>query len=288
MSTSRTTTLTLILTPALAAIALAACSGGRDLSLGGLNNQLLGNDAGGDSGGTDSGPSSGDDAGKPGALSCTESVVAECNAENELDAGTHCYADFASAQAGCGTLDTLSSCGQYDEFTSGGTDTKRMGYFYDHATGQLVAIFRYDPEAATVCVGGPSSGFVAPTCGALTYCVTDAASPSDASPDAAQPLACPTGADAVCTTNDGGWPPSCYPDWTHARAACGQTQSYTSCGQYDAINDLGVDSGYRYFYDHASGNLVAVVGFSLTGDSCIGGPTSGFIEPACSGWTSCL
>jgi hypothetical protein len=290
MSTHLKTT-TFLLVPAVAAIALAACSGSGDLSLGVQNGHILGGDSGTDSG-TDS---ASNDSAPPGdsdaPLPCARPANDECYAENG-GGGTwppECHTDFASSRAACGLNQQLASCGQYDLIESNGVDTG-YSYYYDHATGQLVAILGRSANfgGSVKCVGGPPSGFSEPTCGAGTWCPVDAGPPSDASPDAAQPLACPTSAGAVCTINDGGgWPSSCYADWTHARAACAQTESYATCGQYDAINDIGVDTADRYFYDHASGNLVAVLSMSVFGDKCVGGPASGFIEPPCSSWTPC-
>lgn len=56
------------------------------------------------------------------------------------------------------------------------------------------------------------------------------------------------------------------------------------CGQYNALGVADADWGYTYYYDKATGKLVAVFIFGGTGGpgalGCVGGPAD-FVPPAC-------
>jgi hypothetical protein len=295
MNTRLKKTIPLLVIPATVAIALAACSGSGDLSLGQENNKETGGDSGGgdagnpgpntggDSGGGDATPPTVNDSG----LSCARPAVDECNAEKGGNSWpSTCETDFASALAVCGGLEeTVASCGQYDVVQLHGVDS-HYDYYYDHATGQLVAIYSVAFGGLETCVGGPATGFPLPNCGPLTACLDDGGSPSDAPPEAAGPLLCQQSVAAYCGATDSGSSPECYLDWTQGVPGyCGQHIGpvlVDSCGQYDAIVRVGVDTNFQYYYDHTSGNLVAILYASNQGTVCLAGPPSGFIEPACS------
>jgi hypothetical protein len=259
---------------------LLACGNGNDLSLGQQNNKALGADSGVDH---DAGRSndSGTADGSGSDLPCYETPAAYCP-----EAGIAC--DFGQSLQACasGIGGTFGQCGAYDVINTHGLDNGSVSYF-DHATGLLVAIIDWIAPDRVSCSVGPASGFAEPTCqGPYTPCASDGGAP----PDAGGPLACKGTAASACTTSTSGtWPPSCYATWTAARAACSaqEDQQYGACGAYDAINDQGVDSSYRYFYDHVTGQLVAVVSDGLVlGQTCVGGPSSGFTPPGCA-WTQC-
>ena len=113
------------------------------------------------------------DAGAPDAAAgCSQSALAECNAQNASGFSwpPHCYADFASARAACTDFQSTEACGAYDVVVSRGVDTDYT-YYYDHATGALTAIL-YNSIVKLSCVGGPSTGFQAPACGAMTNCTS--------------------------------------------------------------------------------------------------------------------
>lgn len=65
----------------------------------------------------------------------------------------------------------------------------------------------------------------------------------------------------------------------------GQSPLQADCGPYHAITLTFIDSSRTYYYDAASGKLVAVI----TADAnraavmCNAGPTAGFTPPVCSG-----
>src|SRR4026209_1707729 len=53
---------------------------------------------------------------------------------------------------------------------------------------------------------------------------------------------------------------------------------HDSCGPYRVFDNSGVDSGSMYYYDRATGQLVAIVRFINYDRKCIAGP-SNFVEP---------
>jgi hypothetical protein len=139
------------------------------------------------------------------------------------------------------------------------------------------------------------TGDSGPACGSLLGCdastADDAAAPLDAGPVDAGPLSCPGTAAAACQGPDSGVSPPCYLEWAQASASCGggAPQWTASCGAYDVVGDLGVDTSVQYFYDHATGQLAAVIdtGPVPGGATCLGGPQGGFHLPSCGPVTPC-
>ena len=116
--------------------------------------------------------------------------------------------------------------------------------------------------------------------------------PTPAAPDASAGGGCPETLAQACKTPT---PPgqlgiSCQPTWALALADTEYCQTVVpfamqaSCGQYNELAVVDADWGYSYYYDKATGKLVAVFIFGGTGgpDSmdCVGGP-AGFVPPAC-------
>jgi hypothetical protein len=54
-----------------------------------------------------------------------------------------------------------------------------------------------------------------------------------------------------------------------------------TCNGYLVASDQGVDTGYDYYFDPATGALIAVVRHFQADSSCLAGPSS-FAEPTCS------
>jgi hypothetical protein len=114
---------------------------------------------------------------------------------------------------------------------------------------------------------------------------SDAAVPTDADAGGVT-VACTTTAVALCAQAA---PNACkYPTFDDARAAscCGAgcvKLTSVPCGGYDVAMDQGIDTQTSYYFDHASGKLVAVVMYGATlvgGYTCGGGPAS-FAVPTC-------
>ena len=65
----------------------------------------------------------------------------------------------------------------------------------------------------------------------------------------------------------------------------GQSPLQADCGPYHAITLTFIDSSRTYYYDAASGKLVAVItaDANRAAVSCDAGPTTGFTPPVCSG-----
>jgi hypothetical protein len=99
-------------------------------------------------------------------------------------------------------------------------------------------------------------------------------------------LTCPTTVAQICagsTATSG-----CPLTWDRAQvdtAFCeGVMPLRIDCGAYHAVTFTLVDTSRTYFYDTASGALVAIVNASVvTGSVCLAGPTSGFTVPTCEG-----
>ena len=60
------------------------------------------------------------------------------------------------------------------------------------------------------------------------------------------------------------------------------------CGAYHVISVIHFDSGTSYYYDSATGTLVAIVGFYPPNptSTCVAGPAGGFELPNCPGTVS--
>ena len=78
---------------------------------------------------------------------------------------------------------------------------------------------------------------------------------------------------------------NCPPTWNDAIAFCvmyagafGYAQ--TDCGTYVRWHIENIDVGCSYYYDKASGDLIAVFCGGMGNTTCLGGPP-GFTEPAC-------
>lgn len=76
------------------------------------------------------------------------------------------------------------------------------------------------------------------------------------------------------------WPadPSAFCSIAHQQPA-GIEGVYDPCGSYRVFVDEGVDGGSVYYYDPATGTLVAIVQFLNYTRTCIAGPQT-FVEPA--------
>ncbi len=81
-----------------------------------------------------------------------------------------------------------------------------------------------------------------------------------------------------------------YPTFASARAAsccaaqgCFVKVTSSTCGGYDVAEARGIDTVTSYYYDHANGNLVAVVRFgsSLVGGYVCGAGPATFDTPSC-------
>ena len=53
------------------------------------------------------------------------------------------------------------------------------------------------------------------------------------------------------------------------------------CGNYRRLTYRGTDSGASFYYDAASGQLVAIVSGGFGGEGCAGGPPGVFEIPTC-------
>jgi hypothetical protein len=72
--------------------------------------------------------------------------------------------------------------------------------------------------------------------------------------------------------------PSCYLTWAavqastpHCNDASGWKETLGACDGYDLYIVSGVDYGYVYYYDKATGALVAVAAQTNAGPSCFAG-----------------
>ena len=100
-------------------------------------------------------------------LSCGQSITDAC-----ASAGA-CVLSWDQAATGaafCSASDTAppmrDDCGAYHVVTTVTHFDAVTSYYYDIATGRLVAIVGvYAPAASAVCTAGPASGFELPTCG---------------------------------------------------------------------------------------------------------------------------
>ena len=102
------------------------------------------------------------------------------------------------------------------------------------------------------------------------------------------PLACPDTIDTACADPAN----RCVLTWTDAQtntAFCSNTAPpsplFVDCGPYHAVTVTLADASRTYYYDLASGALVAIVLASAPQSSvtCVGGPAAGFTPPICSG-----
>ena len=109
-----------------------------------------------------------------------------------------------------------------------------------------------------------------------------------ANPDGSITVTCTQTTQTACAAAS---PAECpYPTFASARAAscCGATGctlkvTSSPCGGYDVAETQGVDTVTSYYFDHATGNLVATVHFGATmlgGNACNAGPAT-FDAPNC-------
>jgi hypothetical protein len=120
----------------------------------------------------------------PKTLSCGQSIADACASSGD------CVLSWDQAAGGsalCSAMDPAprrADCGAYHVVTIVRHLDAVTSYYYDVATGMLVAIVgAYAPAATTTCTAGPSGGFQLPTCagpasGPLSQCL-------DGGPDAA-------------------------------------------------------------------------------------------------------
>jgi hypothetical protein len=116
---------------------------------------------------------------------------------------------------------------------------------------------------------------------ALTDASADASADAgtDASLDAGM-VGCEQSLAAYCAQS----PSNCRPSIDDYLGPCANPNAdgggnvARGCGRFDAILDSFVDSGYVRYFDHATGVLVAIVGYGIRGDICIAGPAD-FVEP---------
>jgi hypothetical protein len=96
-------------------------------------------------------------------------------------------------------------------------------------------------------------------------------------------LACAMTLDAYCAGA------SCIRTWSALTSMCMPPgffrflRSTAPCDGYDIAVSGGVDTSTTYYYDHATGQLVAILDFGIGRDRCAAGPPSGFAAPSCQG-----
>ncbi len=129
----------------------------------------------------------------PKRLSCSQSIADACATSGG------CVLSWDQAAGGaalCSALDTAppmrADCGTYHIVTTVTHFDAVTSFYYDIATGMLVAIVGvYAPAASAACTAGPTSGFELPTCGGLasepvSQCLdggTDGPPVADGAPD---------------------------------------------------------------------------------------------------------
>jgi hypothetical protein len=105
--------------------------------------------------------------------------------------------------------------------------------------------------------------------------------------DKTRTLACSRSAASACAAD-----PPCAPTWADVLAdttlCAGATPTSplrADCGPYHVLTVTRVDTALSYYYDGATGTLVAIVlASSSTGmTTCPGGPSGGFALPTCAG-----
>ena len=105
--------------------------------------------------------------------------------------------------------------------------------------------------------------------------------------DKTRTLACSRSAASACAAD-----PPCAQTWAEVVAdtalCAGATPTsplHADCGPYHVLTVTRVDTALTYYYDGATGALVAIVlASSSTGmTTCSGGPSAGFALPTCAG-----
>jgi hypothetical protein len=99
-------------------------------------------------------------------LSCGQSIADACATPG---ACVLSWDQAASGTALCSALDTAppmrADCGAYHVVTTVTHFDAVTSYYYDMATGMLVAIVGvYAPAPSTTCTAGPAGGFTLPVC----------------------------------------------------------------------------------------------------------------------------
>ena len=101
----------------------------------------------------------------PKKLSCGQSIAEACAAAGDCVLS---WDQAASGVAFCSATDPApmrADCGAYHVVTIVRHLDAVTSYYYDVATGMLVAIVgAYAPAATATCAGGPAGGFELPTC----------------------------------------------------------------------------------------------------------------------------
>jgi hypothetical protein len=246
-----------------------------------------------------------EDAGHDGGpLPCGESIAEWCAASAAIprDACDMTWQAALADQSQCDTNLSLYrvECGAYNLDWRAYVDTGNR-YYYDAASGALVAIVETgDAPGALGCVAGPSTGFSPPVCPqGPNLCEADGGTADaavDHTADAGQdggPLPCGESVAEGCASiaasaDDARY--ACDMTWQAAQADRGQCDygSFLAiyledCGGYNVDWRAGVDTGLEYFYDPASGALVAVIDpvARLGAGACAAGPSTGFSPPQC-------
>ncbi len=94
---------------------------------------------------------------------------------------------------------------------------------------------------------------------------------------AAGPVGCDVGLDAYCSGH------SCVREWSAVTPSCSNllTRSYEgSCFGFDFLEIGSVDTAETRWYDHATGQLIAITSYSNHGVACETGPST-FDVPDC-------
>src|SRR5579862_532705 len=232
-------------------------------------------------------------------------VADACAIEVRGAFGVHCFSSFAAADTdpyycGTGIGERVASCGAYQVIEVYNVEAYR--YYYD-GSGALVAISLSGGGANrsdATCLAGPanfdprdsSCGPFRPVDTCAGTCHDGGASdvaltPPDAAPsgDAGSSredggVPCDATVDAACsqTLAPGEFGVHCV-SWSAVGADttyCGTTiwDEAAACVGYKIRRDLDVLAGYTYYYDAATGDLVAVIyGKADTSEgTCVAGP----------------
>lgn len=93
----------------------------------------------------------------------------------------------------------------------------------------------------------------------------------------------------ACSTFAAG---TCEPTWSDVqtdttlcawnRGQPGLRYYVSDCDGYHVLHGVAIDSGSTFYYDGASGALVAIVNDTNRQDTCPFGPWGGFVQPDCS------
>ena len=148
--------------------------------------------------------------------------------------------------------------------------------------------------ALAACSGNATSNNATPDSGAPDSALDGATQDADAAPppdaaDSGDAAVCPESLAKACDVQlgPGEFGISCIDTWQQVLTDtryCGTTlvETQADCGAYRALTVTNVDVSDTYYYDAASGALVAVVTNGFAGGGlCAGGPAN-FMEPTCS------